>query len=173
MPIQGEGPMAIEQGVIISTGPLDSRTAWVKTVRSSACESCSSRDSCRPGGNDKSQVVEAINTAGARVGDRIQLAIHTGSVLKAMSLLYLFPIVCMLAGGLLGEWAGAKFGANTSVAAALTAFAGLALSFIIVRFLGQRMGNNEAYRPRIIRVLGHESTPAPPEALPVNCESKK
>ena len=65
--------MAIEQGIIIGSGPSGSNTAWVKTVRSSACESCSSRDSCNPGDNGKSQVVEAINAAGAKVGDRIQL----------------------------------------------------------------------------------------------------
>ncbi|HSO20180.1 MAG TPA: SoxR reducing system RseC family protein, partial [Desulfosarcina sp.] len=52
-------------------GAPGSRTAWVKTTRSSACESCSSRDACQAGGGGQEMEVEAINTADARVGDRI------------------------------------------------------------------------------------------------------
>ena len=89
--------MAIEQGVVVRLGTDGSRTAWVKTERSSACESCASRESCNPGADGKAQEVEAINAADARVGDRIQVVIGTGAMLKATFLLYLFPIICMLA----------------------------------------------------------------------------
>lgn len=148
--------MAIEQGIIVKMGN-GSKTAWVKTVRSSACESCASRDSCNPGADGKSQEVEAINLAGAQVGDLIQLAISTGSVMKAMFLLYLFPILCMLAGGIAGNWMAPRMQINPSVMAAVTAMACFAVSLIIVRIWGQRMGKNEAYQPKIIRVLGHDA----------------
>jgi len=147
--------MAIEQGIIVKMGSR-SETAWVKTIRSSACESCSVRDSCNPGADGKSQEVEAINTAGAQLGDRIQLTIATGSVLKAMFVLYLFPILCMLAGGITGNWLGVRMQTNPSATAVAVAMVTFAVSLLIVRFWGQRAGHKEAYRPKIIRILGHE-----------------
>lgn len=147
--------MAIEQGIVVKLGSHGSTTAWVKTVRSSACESCASRDSCNPTGNGTSQEVEAINAAGAAVGDRIQLIISTGSMLKAMFLLYLFPILCMLGGGIAGDWMAPKLSANPSTVTAITAFTCFALSLVIVRAGGQRLGRKEAYQPKIIRILSH------------------
>ena len=47
--------------------------------------------------------VEAFNTADARVGDRIVLNIKTASLLKATFLLYVFPILAMIAGEVLGQ----------------------------------------------------------------------
>ncbi|MFZ1984464.1 MAG: SoxR reducing system RseC family protein [Desulfatitalea sp.] len=149
--------MAIEQGVVIKMGASGPpATAWVKTVRSSACEACSSRDHCNPGTDGKVQEVEAINSADARVGDRIQLSIRTGVLLKACFLLYLFPVLCMLAGGIAGDWVAPHFQANPSVLATVAALACFALALIIVRIGGQRMGRQEQYRPKIIRIIGHE-----------------
>ena len=42
--------------------------------------------------------VDAVNSVGAQVGDRIMLYFETGSLLKATFLLYIFPILCMLLG---------------------------------------------------------------------------
>ncbi len=148
--------MAIEQGIVIKMGPQGGSTAWVKTIRSSACESCASRDSCKTGSDGQSQEVEAINQAGARVGDRIQLAISTVSMLKAMSLLYLFPILCLIGGGVVGERMAPSFQADPSIMAAVAAAVGFAAALLLVRVLGQRMGQKESYQPKIIRVLGRE-----------------
>jgi sigma-E factor negative regulatory protein RseC len=160
--------MAIEQGIVIKMGALGPlATAWVKTTRSSACESCASRDQCNPGGDGKAHEVEAINSAGARVGDLIQLSIRTSTMLKALFLLYLFPILCMLAGGITGDWVAPRFNANPSVVATVAAFACFAVALMIVRICGQRMGRSEDYRPKIIRILGHESC-RPAAAAPVH-----
>lgn len=147
--------MAIEQGVVIKMGRYGPTTAWVRTVRSSACESCASRASCHPG-EGTSQEVEAINEAGARIGDRIQLSIDSGALLKATFLLYIFPVLCMLAGGILGNWIAPSFQANRSGAAAVSALFCLGISLLIVRAGGQRLGGKETYRPRIIRIIGRE-----------------
>ncbi|MEJ2099311.1 MAG: SoxR reducing system RseC family protein [Desulfobacterales bacterium] len=77
--------MATEQGVILRT---DSQTAWVKTVRSSGCEGCSAKGSCHTMGGGQDMEVKALNTAGARVGDRIVLSYETPSFLKATFLIY-------------------------------------------------------------------------------------
>lgn len=160
--------MAIEQGVVIklSHGPA---TAWVMTTRSSACESCAARGSCRTGATGKSQEVEALNTVGARVGDRIQMTIKTGSLLKATFLLYVFPILCMLGGAALGNGLAMGLGVNPSALAALGALAGFAAAMVIVRTRGRRMGSDRAYRPEIIRILGRAPQDCADAAPAIEC----
>jgi sigma-E factor negative regulatory protein RseC len=148
--------MAIEQGTVIRMGTQGTTTAWVKTVRASACESCASKDHCNPGHGGQAQEVEAINSAGAQVGDRIQLAIRTGVLLKALFLLYLFPILCMLAGGIGGNWLAPRVNSDPSAAAMVAALGCFVAAMIIVRIGGQRMGGREAYRPKIIRILSRD-----------------
>jgi sigma-E factor negative regulatory protein RseC len=116
--------MATEEGVVFKMGASGAGTAWVKTTRSSACESCSSRDTCHGegGGKEMEMEVEAINTADARVGDRIVLNIRTASLLKATFLLYVFPILAMIAGAVLGQAVAVMRDADPSGLSALFGF---------------------------------------------------
>ncbi len=47
--------------------------------------------------------VKALNTAGARVGDRIVLSFETHSLLKATFLIYVFPIILLIVGAVVGQ----------------------------------------------------------------------
>ncbi|MCJ8499911.1 SoxR reducing system RseC family protein [Desulfatitalea alkaliphila] len=162
--------MAIEQGIVIRQGDRPT-TVWVQTVRSSACESCASRDSCRTAETGENQEVEVFNTAGARVGDRIQLMIRTGSLLKATFLLYIFPILGMLGGAVVAQTItdGLRL-CNSSVAAAIGALAGLVAALAYVRIRGQRLGNESAYRPHIVRILGRAPLDAHDASPTVHCQ---
>lgn len=145
--------MATEEGIVIRINGQASHTAWVRTSQSSACKSCSSRHSCNPEKGQEREV-EAINLVGAQVGDRIQISIETGSLLKATFLLYIFPVFCMLCGGLAGNRLGAVMGLAPSPAAALFA----AISFVgamgVVRLRAGRMAMKSEYRPKITRIIG-------------------
>lgn len=164
--------MATEAGIVTKIGPKDRQTAWVKVMPSSACEACSSRHSCTAKSGGDEREVEALNPVGATVGDRIQLAISTGSLLKATFLLYIFPVLCMLIGGIAGHAIAAHLQWDTSLTAAITAFACLAAALLVVRLGGNRMAQNAAYRPRIIRIISrHLDSPDEPNrqkpAIPV------
>ena len=135
--------MAIEQGIVVGMGNGGNQTAWVETVRSSACESCASKESCNAGSGK--QKVEAVNEIGARVGDRIHLSISSGALLKATFLLYMFPILCMLAGAFAGNAMAGAFDASSS----LTSMAGALISFtgalLLVRAKGNSLAKQAAY----------------------------
>lgn len=149
--------MAIEEGIVTNLNAAAGResTAWVKIVRTGACESCSSRHSCDVGkGGGQSQEVEAVNEVKARIGDRIQVAMNTGSLIKATFLLYLFPILCMILGGLAGQWISMRLHVQGSIWSVLFSLAFLAVAMLVVRVKGRQMGMNKAYRPRILRVIG-------------------
>jgi len=98
-----------------------------------------------------------MNTAGAKAGDRIMLYFETGSLLKATFLLYIFPILCMLIGAAVGNWISIANDLNSSAIAAASGFFSLILSFMIVRSRANKLAQDERYRPKVVKVLGHKS----------------
>ena len=154
--------MATEEGLVVKLGAPGSGTAWVKTTRSSACESCSSRHVCQTDGSGKEMEVEARNTADAQVGDRIVLSIETASLLKATFLLYVFPILAMIAGAWIGQSVAVSRGMDPSGLSALFGFLFFGLAFVVIRLTGRRLSTNANYKPEIIKVRGHH--PVAPDA---------
>lgn len=149
--------MAIEQGIVTKIGPNGPATAWVKTVPTGPCASCASRHTCHEGAGAQEREVEVLNTAGASVGDRIQMSISTGSLLKATFLLYMFPILSMLIGGLAANAIAGRYYNDPSLLSAAAAAICLILAMVVVHIRGGRMGQQEAYRAKIIRVIGRAS----------------
>ena len=141
--------MATEHGIVIKTGP---HTAWVKTTRSAACKSCSARKGCTSSGGSEMEV-EAINSANARVGDRIVLQMETGSLLKASFLLYIFPILCLLIGAVGAEAVAHTLGFSSSAMSPVAGLACFVGAFLFVKYKGNRMAKQDHYRPVIVRVL--------------------
>jgi sigma-E factor negative regulatory protein RseC len=109
--------------------------------------------------------VEALNVAGAQVGDRIVLHIETSSLLKASFLLYVFPILCMLAGALVGHHGAEQLQLDPSVVSLVLGLLGFGLAFVIVRRRQQAMARTDAYKPKVIRIVQrapqNELRPAP------------
>jgi len=97
--------------------------------------------------------VEVVNTANAKVGDRIVLYFETASLLKAAFLLYVFPVLCMLAGAAAGNWASLRFSVNPSLGSAAAGFGCLVLSFMLVKMRGDKLAKKSEYRPKIVRIL--------------------
>lgn len=148
--------MATEQGIVTKWGDHGPSTAWVKTTQSSACESCASRHNCNPKTGGKEREVEAINIVGAKVGDRIQLFIDTNSLLKAAFLLYIFPIICMLVGGLLGHALGTSLTTHGTLVSVITAMTFFVAAMAIVRTRGGHMARKDQYRPKITRIISRK-----------------
>ena len=141
--------MATEEGVVISS---TGAKAWVKTRRSAACEHCQSRGSCQTLGGGNDMQVEAVNSANAVEGDVVVLDFSTVSLLKGTFLIYIFPILCLMLGAGIGVKVSEATGTDRSLVSALAGFGALALSLVFVRLRGTRLGEQEAYQPRIIRV---------------------
>ena len=142
--------MATERGIVIK---IDSTTAWVKTTRTSACKTCSAKSSCNVVESGKEMEVQAINEAGAQVGDRIIISIETASLLKASFLLYVFPILLMIAGAVIGQKAGPLLDIDPSAFSAIVAFLFFFISFWFVKSRGNQMARKNEYKPKIIRIL--------------------
>jgi sigma-E factor negative regulatory protein RseC len=103
--------------------------------------------------------VEAINSAGAKVGDRIVLSIKTASLFKATFLIYIFPILALLAGAVLGQKLALDNGSqDPSGFSALTAFLFFGLAIVLVKLIGRAISLKKEYTPTIVRVVSHSSS---------------
>jgi len=134
--------MATEEGIVTK---VDGALAEVRTMKRAACEACSAKGFCHDGGRE--MIVSVLNPVKARPGDRVRLEIATGVFVKVMFLLYIVPVLALLAGALAG------LAISGDKAAALGALVGFALAVTFVRATGRRMGDMAAYQPRIVRVL--------------------
>lgn len=142
--------MATEQGVVLR---IDSEAAWVKTTRSSACQGCTARKSCHTQSGSQDMEVKALNIAGAREGDRIVLSFETRSLLKATFLIYVFPIIFLIAGAAIGQVLAPLMAFNSSTLSVLLGFAFFFNALFIVKTRANKMAKKNAYQPKITKIL--------------------
>jgi sigma-E factor negative regulatory protein RseC len=143
--------VATEQGVVVR---IDAAGAWVKTVRSEACDSCNSKGACHTMGGGKEMEVAVLNPIGARVGDRVVIKLGTSPFLKATFLVYMFPALLLVVGAAAGEWISRSAGLGSPLPSALLGFGSLAAGLLFMRIIARRLAEKAEYRPRITRVTG-------------------
>lgn len=112
--------------------------AEVEIARGSMCgESCSNCGMCEK----RQSKVMAKNTIGASVGDQVELGVSTSKGLKAAVLVYMVPVLILIAGIVIMRWAGYSEGIS------------LVCSFIIMTlwFLGVFVAEKKgAFKDRIL-----------------------
>jgi len=97
--------------------------------------------------------VQAVNTAGAQAGDRVVINFRTASLFKLSFLLYIFPILAMFAGALLGQTAAPFLNFDVSALSVVCAFIFFLLAFGLIRLGGNRLAQKDEYRPKVVRIL--------------------
>jgi sigma-E factor negative regulatory protein RseC len=141
--------MPREEGVVIRIVP-DGAVVCVK--KTDACHSCPSSGICHTGGGGERQVV-ARNPVGAREGQRVEIEIRDGLLVRASFIVYILPIVALLLGALCGRWAIHSFGIPLSddtgaVAGGLLCMAAV---FVFIKIKGRSRQAMEKYQPTIIK----------------------
>ena len=97
--------------------------------------------------------VEAINEAGAQVGDRVLISFETGSLIKVLSLVYIFPILALLGGAILGQKLAPHFSMDESLASVIAGFVCFFGAFRVVKSRGNQMAQQTDYQPKIVQIL--------------------
>lgn len=139
--------MASELTTIGTVTELNDGMATVVFKRSKACGDC---HACVSFGTDQAQT-ELKNTLGAKVGDRVSIELHSGSIFKASLILYGIPLAALLIGAVIGNTISNLFTAIIGLGAA-------AVAFLIIRLLEPKFRRMGEFNPLMIEIVGHEET---------------
>ncbi|MFP3981733.1 MAG: SoxR reducing system RseC family protein, partial [Desulfobacterales bacterium] len=119
---------------------------------------------CHSMGGSREMEIVALNPVQAKIGDRVTLEYATGRMLQLSLLLYIFPIIALLAGAIIGDSAAPALGADPSILAAVLGFAALFLSLGVLLALEKKARQSDKYKPTII------SAKRAAQAAPEKCE---
>ena len=144
---------------------VEGDNAWVETERRSSCGSCSAKG-CGTGAlskvlGAKKQQMKVRNPVGAKAGDVVVLGIEEGVLLKGSLMVYILPLLLMLAGGLFGEALAPQWGSGTEGASLLFGLLGLLLGFFLLRGYNRRCAGDSRFTAVILRRLNAAGTTHP------------
>lgn len=140
-----------ETGVVVA---CDGNTAWVKTIQRSSCATCQARHGCGQSSLqawfERSDVIAvSIVDDAPTVGESVSLSVASNALAKASMLVYLVPLLGLLAGLFLANAVSGREGL-----AVLGAGLGFAVGCVAVRYFSEALKNNIDYVPRLERRLG-------------------
>lgn len=141
--------MATEQGRVTA---VKGNNAILRARRSSACEGCREKDQCTSVADGKEMEFEASNPINARVGDTVDVEMKTGQLLRLSFFLYVFPILVMVAGAMIGNHLAPRFNGDPSLFAAVFGFTALIAAVGVVKLKDRQAGKTGQYRPVIVRI---------------------
>lgn len=149
--------MMEEEGRVVK---VEAGYAIVHTERGSACDSCSSKASCHALGGTDGKVMEmrVVNDIGAVVGDRVKIAIDSVVLLKSSFLIYIVPLVFMIAGGIIGDSYAREYmpGSDPDLVAGGAGIVCLVISFLLIKLWSKGLDKKREYQPRIVAILNRE-----------------
>jgi len=143
--------MADTKGLVLSI----EKDGWaqVATERKGACGGCKTTHSCHSCLPNSKIVTEVLNKAGAKEGDLVNVSLNSGLVLKSAAILYLIPVVGLMAGALMGAALNVRLAISETSAAIAFGFPGLCLGFLITVLISRRMSANNRLTPKISQII--------------------
>jgi sigma-E factor negative regulatory protein RseC len=139
-----------EEGIVVDTiGEI----AKVRVERMEVCAGC---QACFRGRKNLREIF-AVNTVGAKVGERVYLEVSSHELLRGAFLIYIFPIILLILGFIIGGLLSALLGLVelrgkiSAVVGIVFLFGAFPLIYLHNRFIGKK------FRPQIVQVLNRES----------------
>jgi sigma-E factor negative regulatory protein RseC len=143
-----------EEGIITR---LSGSIAYIKAAKSGACNKCSTKDACESL-SDTEVLVEAENTIGAKVGDKVTFTANAGAILRAGAAVYLLPLIAFIAGVVIGQVYSDMVSSswNADLVSAIVGFALLIITYVALYFYN-KTEDKDTYTPKITRVIGRDT----------------
>jgi sigma-E factor negative regulatory protein RseC len=143
--------MIEEQAIVTS---LNGDLAMIRMQRQSACSHCELSKGCGTGAigrmlGHRSKPLAISNKFNLKVGDSVLLGLPDKAFLKASLLIYGLPLIALIGGGLLAQWAVAESELSVIIISTVGFITALYLSGIIAKkYFSQQ------FDPRILEVGG-------------------
>ena len=139
-----------EIGVVKSIDGISAKVVMQR--KSSCCESCE-KDACDI--PDNGIETEAINRAGAKVGQKVKVVMSAYSYLKGAMAIYVLPVFALIAGAIVGKvYLTPYFGTvDSELVAAIGGFAAFFASLILIKIIAARMSRKTEYKSVIESIV--------------------
>jgi sigma-E factor negative regulatory protein RseC len=151
-----------EEGVVTS---LIGGMAKVETTQTEACSGCSAKGACSSMGGMKKREIVVRNNLGAKEGDHVVIAVPRKGIMGAGVLVYLAPVLVMIAAAAFGNAMGPSVGLSAQDGSVICGLLGLALSFLMLYFISKAVGQKKALEIKLLRILKQGETLRPPSGL--------
>ena len=154
--------MLIESGRVVA---VEEDSVWVETIRRSTCGSCAAQKGCGHGivnriHDGHASLIRAlpgkISPLECAVDDHVQISIPEEVILKGSLVVYILPLLAMLAGAALGAYALPGGGDGT---AAIGALIGFAVGYALVRWHARLHRDDQSLQPVLLGIVGSQSEP--------------
>jgi positive regulator of sigma E activity len=149
--LNGEEHEMIEEiGFVKSLDGINARVVVAR--KSSCCESCE-KDVCEI--PEDGIETEAINAAGAEVGQKVKLVMKSYTYYKGALLFYIIPLLSLFGGAILGKLYLPDFFSvkDTDLLAAAGGFLAFVLSFIPIKLMTNKLSKKTDYKSVIRSVV--------------------
>ena len=133
-----------ETGIVIE---ISESKAKVKASRHGDCENCG----VCPG--DNAMVLEVQNPIGAKVGQRVAFEIQEANMLLAAFVVYILPLLALLAGAISGGVLGNNLGQNVLVCQIGGGIFFFAIAVVYIKRYDRAVKKNDNLLPVITKIL--------------------
>jgi len=139
-----------EIGIVKSVDGMMARVVLAR--KGSCCESCE-KDICEI--PEEGVETEAINQAGARVGQKVKVVMKPYTFIKGALLLYLFPVIMLFLGAFAGKVYLSRLfeGTDSELLAAVGSLITFFISLLFVKIISARMSKKTEYRSVIEAIV--------------------
>ena len=141
------------RAIVIS---LEGEEALVEATQGGDCGNCDSENGCGNGKlsklfSSKPRRFRVRNGASAQVGTIVQVTLAEGVLLRSALVMYIFPLIFLLFGTMLGEhWSNDM--SNIDARSAIGGLIGLSLGFVLAKFASSRQRLMAVAQPVILPV---------------------
>ncbi len=111
-----------------------------------ACGNCVNKSVCHLDEDRAKRTLYAGSEIEVKPGDTVQIKIEAGNVMFSAFLIFIFPLICLGIGYIIGAGYSQSWGIFAS-------FLGLGSGFLLVRFVDLRIGGRKSFQPRITKIL--------------------
>ncbi|MEM8560780.1 MAG: SoxR reducing system RseC family protein [Pseudomonadota bacterium] len=151
--------MLVETGRVVAV-EQGANALWVETIRKSVCGSCAANKGCGHGllnrlSEGRSGYIRVISGSSVAAGDcevddQVRISVPERLVLQGSALVYVIPLLAMLALALAADAALPTSGQGAIIAGAAL---GLAFGFLFVRWHSWRHRHDQNLQPTLVEIL--------------------
>lgn len=118
----------------------------VEIDSNNACGKCANRSACIPDEDGSKRTLLARSDIEVNPGDSVQINIEAGNVMFSAFLIFIFPLICLGFGYIIGI----RYSLSWAI---YGSFIGLGSGFLLVWLIDLKIGNKKSFFPIITKIV--------------------